>query len=115
MATVTVSCRIPNGLVMELRAKGEDSSRKVVLRGSNKSRVPGAPGVTENVDEEFVKEWLEKNKKLTFVKRGFVAIVKDAAEAEAVGKVTASEKTGLERLDPKILSCSRPNTRHSLP
>ncbi len=50
-----------------------------------------------------MKAWLERNKGMKFVKMGHVSIVKDAAEAEAIGKVTESLRTGLEPLDPKNL------------
>lgn len=95
MATVSVGCKLPNGIVMELGEKRQ------VLNGANSSVLIGGHGITENVDKEFFDAWAAKNKDLSFVKGGFVFAHEKAANVSAEAKDRSKQKTGLEPLDPK--------------
>lgn len=95
MALVTVGCKLPNGIVMELGEKRQ------VLKGANSSNIVGGHGITEGVDKEFFDAWAAKNKDLSFIKGGFVFAHEKPANAAAEAKDRAKEKTGLEPLDPK--------------
>jgi hypothetical protein len=83
MATVNVTCAIPQGLICEIFTP---TPRRVVLNGSNTSktvhnphgashgqRTTPAPGVTA-VDEDFIKAWLAANAHLPMVQNGVIAI-----------------------------------------
>jgi hypothetical protein len=122
MNTVTIACKLPHGLICELGlildAGGHGMIRgpnykSVTLRGTNTNKIvmPGAigacvpidalPGITENVDEEFITEWLRRNAALTFVKNGLVAIVKSKPEeVKAVSLDLQTHRHGMESLDP---------------
>ena len=46
-ATVTVSCKLPNGFVLEV------GNQSVVLKGSNDSSLIGGHGITHGVDAQL--------------------------------------------------------------
>lgn len=95
MATVTVGCKMPNGLILEMGEK------RVVLNGANSSGIIGGHGLTEGVDKEFWDAWSAKHATLDPVKKGFVFAHEKTANTVAEAKEKAAEKTGLEPLDPK--------------
>jgi len=66
MQTVTVGCKLPNGIVLHLGEKEQ------LINGSNSSVVIGGHGITEGVDKEFFDAWVEKNASLKFVKEGLI-------------------------------------------
>lgn len=94
MATVTVGCKLANGIILELNGK------KVHIKGANASSVIGGHGITENVDKDFMDAWLAKpeHKELSFVKNGFLFVHAKADSVAAEAKEKAAEKTGQEPL-----------------
>lgn len=92
--TVTVGCKLPHGLIMELGEK------KITINGLNTSKIIGGHGITENVDKAFFDAWMEKNKELSFVKGGFLFAHTKPVNTEAEAKDRAKNETGLEPLDP---------------
>lgn len=92
--TVTVGCKLPNGLHAEI------GDTTVIFNGTNSSTIAGGFGLTEGVDAEFWKAWLEQNKNMPFVKNGFVFAHTKESSLKAETKEKAGEKTGLEPLDP---------------
>lgn len=94
MATVTVGCKIPNGLHLDL------GDKRVTLNGANSSSIVGGHGITENVDKQFWDTWYAKNKSLDFVKNGHVFADEKDVNTKAKAKEREKEKSGLERLDP---------------
>jgi len=99
-AVVTVGCKLPHGLLMEMGKRGNEDYKAVQLRGCQSSRIVGGFGMTE-VSEEFMTAWLKKYSKAPFVKKGMVFIMPDAASAADVAKERSEIKTGFERLNPK--------------
>lgn len=95
MATVTVGCKLSNGLIIEV---GE---ARAVLRGTNSSTIIGGHGITENVDKALFDAWIELHKDKEFVKKGFVFAHEKAANTAAEAKERADESTGMEPLDPE--------------
>lgn len=97
MATVTVGCKLANGLILELQ-DNSGSGKKVHIKGANASELVGGHGITHGVDKEFMDAWMAKNKDLSFVKNGFLFVhgKADSVVAEATEK--AKEKTGAEPL-----------------
>lgn len=98
--TVTVGCKLPNGIHMDFHTPGKPL-RRFTLRGSNASRVVGGFGITHDVPKDFFDEWMKVNAELPAVKNGFIFAMKDKESVESRAKEMAKEKTGLERLDPK--------------
>lgn len=96
---VVVGCKLPNGLICELGKYGDDGYRRVVLNGSNHSRVVGGFGMTD-VSKDFWEAWYGKHKKLDFVRRGMVFVHSDLASAKDYAQERAEVRSGLEPLDP---------------
>lgn len=98
--TVTVGCKLPNGLVCELGKFGDEDYKAVTLKGANGAVVHGGYGLTEGVDESFWEAWKKKHKRLSFVQKGLVFAVGDIASARDHAIDLSAIKTGLEPLDP---------------
>jgi len=96
MSTVTVACKLPNGLVLDLA--GVD--QKFVLNGAYHDEAIAGHGMTE-VDEDFWTKWAALHKDFEPVKRGFVFATKGERNAAAQAKEKKANVTGLEGLDPK--------------
>ena len=62
MATITVGCKLPHGIHMDI------DSKRVTLNGANASSVIGGHGITENVDKEFFDKWMSQRKDTEMVK-----------------------------------------------
>lgn len=99
MTTVTVGCKMPNGLICEMGKAGAENYKRVVLNGMNSTKIVGGYGMTE-VDGEFMAAWLKKNAWLPAVKNGMVFVQGEAADAHAQALDTADNRSGFERLDP---------------
>jgi hypothetical protein len=114
--TVTVACKLPNGLHIENRTadasspSGYGAPARVTLVGSEHRRDEmGNPihawemsntfGLTPNVDADFFDQWMKENAESPLVKNRIVfAHGKDTRGMTAEFK---DVKTGLEGLDPK--------------
>jgi hypothetical protein len=97
--TVTVGCKLPNGLHLDLKANDGATSR-VTLKGANDSRIVGGFGLTENVSAEFMERWLKKNAKHPAVVGGAIFIHSDMRSAESLAKERRDLTTGLDAIDP---------------
>jgi hypothetical protein len=125
MATVTVGCKLPNGLIIESGytfAAGQvvrlPNYKRQILNGANSTRPPGVravspvnhePGITENVDEEFFDKWVADHRDSNIVKNGLIFKMKNKHEATARAKDEAQKRTGFEPLntsapDPRTAS-----------
>jgi hypothetical protein len=98
--TVTVGCKLPNGLICEMGKAGAENYKRVVLKGANDSKVIGGFGMTQ-VDGEFMAAWLKKYAWLPAVKNGLVFLQSDMDSASAQALDHADQRSGLERLDPE--------------
>ena len=99
---VTIICKTPNGIIMELLdAKGNrvPDSPRVLARGANSARVIGGYGVSDNVDKAFAEAWFKRNAKLAVVQNELILIQPKAADAEAAAAERKDEKSGLEPID----------------
>lgn len=123
--TVTVACKLPNGLLLRLfdmkdqyePAPGGSRLIKLAVERVDAGRVringfavpygqtpqyeiPGGFALTHNVPKDFFEEWLSQNQQLPAVSKGliFAAEKRDDAIAEANEK--AELKSGLEPVDP---------------
>lgn len=141
--TVTVCCKLPSGLHLDLMKKNTDGAytnvleRRVTINGLQAQRVleraddkgkpvdmepfPGAAsgfGLTFNVDADFWEAWVAQNKDYEPYKRGLIfahAKVENAkAQAKELGDKKAGIKSGLEPLDPTNPGGKiKPDERHT--
>lgn len=98
MATCTVGCKHPHGLILEL-GDGDDK-KSVEIVGANSALVIGGYGLTENVDRSFMDAWLIAFKANPLVKNGLVFIQEKTSNATAQAKDQAKIKSGLEPIEP---------------
>lgn len=110
--TVTVGCKLPHGLIMELPGKAEGLQpapvgKRVEIKGANSLRLDRKEMATSYdtaftpVEEEFARAWFKRYADMTAVKGGMIFIREKQADAVAQGKEMALEATGLEGLNPK--------------
>ena len=98
---VTIGCKLPNGLLLEMGRIGDPDYVVVALKGANDSAVVGGYGMTQ-VSEDFWKAWYQKNQGLTFVKKQMVFVAPDVASAASKAMELAEKKSGFEALDPLV-------------
>lgn len=125
--TVTVACKIPNGLV--LRVFVDETYSVPVMAGgikevkrsrptewSQKLNGPGrkigqdvehqiihGAGLTHGVDADHFAKWLEQNRTADYVVKGLVFAQAKAADVVAQAQEHKREKSGLEPVDPENL------------
>lgn len=112
MAKVKVGCKLPHGIILELGYTVDKDSNltygetytRVRLNGTNSNLVKGGlatreqpPGITL-VEESVIGPWLEKNKRLGFVKSKLIYLIKNDAEGAAIAIDQSRMKTGFEPL-----------------
>jgi hypothetical protein len=116
MGTVTVACKLPNGVILELKGKG-----RVTVRGNAVEALPptvpgerrrsvqplapalivsGGYALTPDVDEDFWNAWVETYAGLEIVEKGIIYALPRAADARAKSREMGDLKTGLEPIDP---------------
>lgn len=92
--TVTIGCKLPNGLVLEVGGKS------VQINGANSTQLVGGHGITYGVDAEFWQAWLKQNADRAVVKNGFIFAHEKSVNAKAEAKEKTDTKTGQEPIDP---------------
>lgn len=125
-ATVTVGCKIPNGIVMQLQQEEEvnlpvlgggfksvkenrphPSAPTYTLFG-NKTPIGHAPrclivggfAMTPGLPKDFVVKWFDQNKNLDLVKAGLIIFRDTTDEARANAKEHSGLRSGLEAISP---------------
>lgn len=94
MSTVTVGCKLPNGIHLDHQGK------RVTIKGANSSVVIGGHGLTEGVDKEFWDGWLAEHQDYEPVKQGLIFAQNTTRNAEAEAKEKEGNLSGLEGVDP---------------
>lgn len=92
--TVTVGCKLPNGLILEVDGK------TVELSGANSSVVVGGHGITRDVDAALWDAWLKEHSERDMVKNGFVFAHEKIASTNAEAEEKSDNKTKLEPMAP---------------
>lgn len=92
--TVTVGCKLPNGLIIEV------GGQSVELNGANASNIVGGHGITYDVDADFFNAWLEAHQDRDMVKNGFVFAHEEAKNTKAEAREKADNETKLEAINP---------------
>jgi hypothetical protein len=94
MATITVGCKLPHGLIIEV------DGHAVTLNGKNSSNVIGGYGLTEGVDKDFFGKWMSANRDSAAVKNGLIFAQDRADSARSEAKERKGVKNGTEGIDP---------------
>lgn len=124
--TVTVACKIPHGIVMQLcqettyweetmtggkeRKRYDRTGEKVFIRGNGRPVNPpqgfpepgpsaGGYGLTYDVDADFFARWMEQNKRAPMVINGLIFGMTTIAGATAKAKEQSGKRSGLEPLE----------------
>lgn len=92
MATVTVACKLPHGLIIKTGGKS------ATLAGANSSRIIGGYGLTQ-VDKDLFDAWSKEYASYPPLKNELIFVQDSASKAEGRAKEQAEVKSGLERLD----------------
>lgn len=100
MSTVSISCKTPNGILMQV---GENT---VTINGWNAKESIIVPvghiekvGITEDVPTALWKAWLEKHKNHPLVVNGLIFAAETTNRAKAESKERKGVKSGAEALD----------------
>lgn len=96
--TVTVGCKLPHGLILDLKVGGE--LVRHTLKGANAARIIGGYGITENIPADFMEQWLKKNAKHPAVANGSIFLHNDTKSAESIARERREIDTGLGAIDP---------------
>jgi hypothetical protein len=101
MPTVTIGCRLPNGLVLNPEEK--DLRKRITLNGQNRDpafrRAPfivltGDSFGTTDVDQEFWQKWRTDHAELPALKNGAIFVAKNVQDAERMSAELVKENTG---------------------
>lgn len=98
--TVTVACKLPNGLNLgPLTPDG----KPVILNGARHSTsgMAGGFGLTSGVDAEGFAKWLADHAEFEPVKKGLIFCSERRDHVLASGAERTAERTGFEGVDPE--------------
>lgn len=96
MATVTIGCKLPNGIIMQV------GKTRVRVNGWNQNLIQGiSHGTTENVPADLWEAWKKEHAESKLVKDGFIFASESTKNVEAKAKDKKDQKSGHEQL-PQI-------------
>lgn len=98
--TCVVGCKLPHGLILELRTKDGGEVVRYTIKGMNDARIFGGYGLTEGIPTDFMEAWLAKNAKHPAVVNKSIFMHSSGRGAQARAKELRNERTGLEAIDP---------------
>lgn len=100
MSTVTVACKLPAGLQIDLPIGAVGETTRVTLKGGNSSGAVGGYGLTHGVDAAGFAAWRTVMKDFEPVAKGlvFAQAKRENAQAQAIDQ--AGERSGFEGLNP---------------
>ena len=91
--SVTIGCKLPHGIVLDHPL---DPSKKVELRGKNRSLIIGAEYGTTEVDGEFWETWKTVHAEFPALRSGAIFEAANASDLAAVAAELKDEATGFE-------------------
>jgi len=107
--TVSVGCKLPHGMHLDIRVLGQPT-RRVTLKGTNSLNTGlirvatiGGYAVTENVPKEFFEEWMRRNSEHPAVKNNLIFAHGQLASVRSMAKELEDQETGLEPINPTAL------------
>lgn len=93
MSTVTIGCKLPNGIYMIVGEK------RIRIKGWNNNEIKGGShGITEGVPQEVWEAWRKEHADSKLVKREIIFAVGDVKRAQDKAKDQAKNKSGHEQL-----------------
>lgn len=92
MANITVGCKLPHGLIIQVGGK------KVTLNGANSSRIIGGYGLTL-VDKDFFEAWSKEFASFQPLQDGLIFAQDSANKAEGQAKEQVDLRSGFEPLN----------------
>lgn len=95
MSTVTVACKLPNGLILDIPGAKEP----VLLNGANHPDAIAGHGLTE-VPADFWEAWTKQYPDFQPLKKELIFAQGGERSAISKAKERKGEKSGLEGLDP---------------
>lgn len=107
-ATVSVACKLPHGLHIQLRKTttkrdgevSEGFGPVVTLKGANDRDAVAGHGITHGVDKELFEAWLKQEAEQPFIKNKLVFAQERENSAVAQAKEQEKNITGFEGIDP---------------
>lgn len=100
MPTVCVACKLPNGIILELKGEERVKIAGPAVPWGAPPRDVGGYALTHNVDADFYARWEKVYKDWLPVKRGLIFSSPKSQDAEARAREMKNEKTGLEPINP---------------
>ena len=108
MSTVTIVCKLPNGIIMQVEGHKDVRINGWNNNDRNKNAIVGADyGMTENVPAALWEAWSKLHAESKLVKGGFIFAAKNEREAKAKATDNKGNKSGHEQL-PKIKETNKP-------
>lgn len=98
--TVTVACKIPNGLHLDLKGRERVTVRGPAFKWGEPNPAIGGYALTHDVDADYWAAWLAAYKDAPFVKNRHIFAYPKIADATAAAVELQDEKCGLEPIDP---------------
>ncbi len=105
--TVSVGCKLPNGMHLDITQVGEPLKR-VTLKGINsltqgaiiRPAVRGGFAITENVPKEFFEEWMRTHKEHPAVKNNLIFFHAQTESVKDMAEDLNDVEHGFEPIDP---------------
>ena len=102
--TVTIACKLPTGLHLELNHPQSGEPTRVTVKGPLNARiVSNGFGMTSGVDKDFAEAWFKAYANYQPVKTGLIFSEELKAKAKDHAKENRDQKSGLEPNDPNKL------------
>ena len=98
--TVTVACKLPAGIHLDLPGKRVTLRGIAVPYGEPPVIVPGGYALTPDVDADFMTKWLELYSTMDIVVKQILYVMPKSSEARSRAKELTEIKTGLEPINP---------------
>lgn len=98
---VTVGCKLPNGLYLDLREENGVIRQRYRANGFNHPNAIAGFGLTK-IPKDHWDEWVTVNAELDAVKNGVIFAHEKAKNTKAQAKDTQNIKAGAERLNPDV-------------
>lgn len=98
---VTIACKIPMGLHLDIALPGEgEDFERVTIAGSNHPEAVFGYGMT-TAPKDFAQAWLTQNAKHPAVTKGLLFVHKDQRGAHAEAREKKDLRSGMEGIEPK--------------
>lgn len=99
MSTVTIGCKVANGILMSATLNGKTVERRI--NGFNQNLIQGVDhGITHDVPKDLWDAWLANFKNSKLVKGGFIFAHAQEKSVKAEATEKKANKSGTEQMEP---------------